>query len=111
MILILNPLHTQPPATPENPLERLEGQISRIWAHLNDNNHQLQFNIDKLAAAHDRILSLENLLSARDQRIKSLESDLSITLPSNLSYQKLYLFTTALTTHLYLRLDRSLSAS
>jgi hypothetical protein len=80
--------HDPEPPTFENPLERLENQISRIWAHLNTNDNQPQINIDELAAANDRIETLENLLAESNQRIKTLESELSIALRGNLTYQK-----------------------
>ena len=82
-----------PTPNPIDPLEHLEQQISRIWSHINLTDQQPHTNIDELTATRDRISILESLLSESllsesNQRIKSLESDLSIALHSNLSYQK-----------------------
>jgi hypothetical protein len=83
------PEHYPPSSsTPVDQFERLEKQISRLWSHINSNDHQPHTNIDELAAAHDRIESLEKLLADSNQRIRSLESELSIALRGNLSYQK-----------------------
>jgi Telomere resolvase len=77
-----------PTHTPIDPIEHLEQQISRIWSHINSTTQQPHTNIDELTTARNRISVLESLLSESNQRIKSLESDLSIALRSNLSYQK-----------------------